>query len=95
MEGYSNREVCDFLLCTDSESEILVRRICQYILGFKAAIECELYSSTHEKKEYFKVQHVFVLEDGRVDEEACTCLGILLKNKRSKNELEIPCAIDF
>ena len=45
----------------------VVRRICQYILFFKASIEAELSSLTREKNEYCKAQDVFVQEDGMCD----------------------------
>ena len=72
-----------------------MRRICQYILCFKASIEAELSSSTREKKEYCKVQSIFVQEDGTLDSEASIFLGLLMKNKISKFDLEMICGVHF
>jgi hypothetical protein len=79
----------------DLETDGVVRRICRYILFFKASIEAELSSLTREKKEYCKVQEVFVQEDGMVDWEACRCLGRLLQNQKITSNFEINCCIHF
>ena len=55
------------MVVVDWDQESVVRRICQYILGFKATIEAE-------KKEYCKVRDFFVQVDGLIDTEACDSL---------------------
>ena len=79
----------------DSEQVFLVRRICEYILRFKADIEAELSASIQGKKEFFKVRSVFRHEDCMVDEKACSGLGVLLGNKSSLHELQMVCGIGF
>ena len=90
-----NLLVCVCIDFVDLETGGVVRRICHYILFFKASIEAELSSLTREKKEYCKVQDVFVQEDGMVDWEACRCLGRLLQNQKITSTFEINCCIYF
>ena len=76
------------MVVVDWDQESVVRRICQYILGFKATIEAE-------KKDYCKVRDFFVQVDGLIDIEACDLLGQLMLHKRARFELEMICGIHF
>ena len=41
------------------------------------------------------MQSIFVQEDGTLDSEACIYLGLLMKNKISKFDLEMICGVHF
>ena len=79
------------MVVVDLDQEPVVRRICHYILGFKATIEAELSSLSREKKEYCKVRDFFVQVDGLIDTEACDLLGQLMLHKKARFELEMIC----